>query len=45
MTKLMTSIALLAGLGLAGCGYTPEQRASSGALIGAGTGAAAGRDA
>lgn len=27
-------------LGLAGCGYTPEQRAASGGLIGAGTGAA-----
>ena len=40
MTKFMTSIAILAGLGLAGCGYTPEQRAGSGALIGAGTGAA-----
>lgn len=25
--------------GLAGCGYTPEQRAASGSLIGAGTGA------
>lgn len=31
---------LIAGLGLAGCGYTPEQRATSGGLIGAGTGAA-----
>lgn len=30
----------LAGLSLAGCGYTPEQRAASGGLIGAGTGAA-----
>ncbi len=31
--------ALLAALATAGCGYTPEQRASSGAAIGAGTGA------
>ena len=31
---------LIAGMGLAGCGYTPEQRATSGGLIGAGTGAA-----
>jgi hypothetical protein len=40
MTKLLTSVALVAAIGLAGCGYTPEQRAGSGALIGAGTGAA-----
>ncbi len=32
--------AVLMSLGLAGCGYTPEQRATSGGLIGAGTGAA-----
>ncbi len=32
--------AIVMGLGLAGCGYTPEQRATSGGLIGAGTGAA-----
>jgi hypothetical protein len=36
----MTSVALVAAIGVAGCGYTPEQRAASGALIGAGTGAA-----
>ncbi len=35
-----TMAAILMGLGLAGCGYTPEQRATSGGLIGAGTGAA-----
>ena len=39
-TKIMTSAALVTALGLAGCGYTPEQRAASGGLIGAGTGAA-----
>ena len=33
-------VALAATVGVAGCGYTPEQRAGSGALIGAGTGAA-----
>lgn len=32
--------AMLMSLGMAGCGYTPEQRATSGGLIGAGTGAA-----
>jgi hypothetical protein len=42
MTKLLTSVALIAAIGLAGCGYTPEQRASSGALIGAGSGAVLG---
>lgn len=40
MRKMMASTALLAALGVAGCGYTPEQRAASGGLIGAGTGAA-----
>ena len=40
MKKLLTSAALIAAIGLAGCGYTPEQRAASGGLIGAGTGAA-----
>ena len=34
------ALALIAAAGLAGCGYTPEQRATSGGLIGAGTGAA-----
>jgi hypothetical protein len=33
-------VALVVTLGVAGCGYTPEQRAASGGLIGAGTGAA-----
>ena len=40
MRKIMASTALVAALGIAGCGYTPEQRAASGGLIGAGTGAA-----
>ena len=45
MAKIFTSVARVAaigltGLALAGCGYTPEQRAASGGLIGAGTGAA-----
>jgi hypothetical protein len=40
MTKPTTLAVLLAALAVAGCGYTPEQRAGSGALIGAGTGAA-----
>ena len=37
-----TSFALTAvvALGTAGCGYSPEQRAASGGLIGAGSGAA-----
>ena len=38
MRKIMVCVALV--LGTAGCGYTPEQRATSGGLIGAGTGAA-----
>lgn len=42
MHKFMTGIVLATALGTAGCGYTPEQRAGSGALIGAGTGAALG---
>ncbi len=32
--------AIMMSIGLAGCGYTPEQRATSGGLIGAGSGAA-----
>jgi len=40
MRKRVVSFAvLLAAGGLAGCGYTPEQRAVNGAAIGAGTGA------
>jgi hypothetical protein len=39
-TRFLTFAALAAALGLGGCGYTPEQRAASGGLIGAGTGAA-----
>jgi hypothetical protein len=42
MRKILTCAALVATLGMAGCGYTPEQRAASGGLIGAGTGAALG---
>lgn len=42
MRKVMTGVALVATIGVAGCGYTPEQRAASGGLIGAGTGAALG---
>ena len=40
MRKTMVCVALISALGVAGCGYTPEQRAASGGLIGAGTGAA-----
>ena len=44
MRKSYTGAALALTLGgatvLGGCGYTPEQRAASGGLIGAGTGAA-----
>ena len=40
MRKTMSCVAVLVALGMAGCGYTPEQRAASGGLIGAGTGAA-----
>jgi hypothetical protein len=39
MHKMLSVITILAGAGLAGCGYTPEQRAVNGAAIGAGTGA------
>ncbi len=43
MQKSLASIIILAaGLGLAACGYTPEQRAVNGAAIGAGTGALVG---
>ena len=42
MRNILTAVALVATIGLAGCGYTPEQRAASGGLIGAGTGAALG---
>ncbi|MEJ0009336.1 MAG: hypothetical protein WDN72_01655 [Alphaproteobacteria bacterium] len=42
-TTKTTSMLLLAGaLALSACGETAQQRAESGALIGAGTGAAAG---
>lgn len=34
-----TCLILATTIGLEGCGYTPEQRAASGAAIGAGTGA------
>ena len=34
------ALTVLMGMGLAGCGYTPEQRATSGGLIGASSGAA-----
>jgi hypothetical protein len=40
MRKFLTCVAFVAATGVAGCGYTPEQRATSGGLIGAGTGAA-----
>ena len=44
MRRSFSGVALVAMLGtatiLGGCGYTPEQRAASGGLIGAGTGAA-----
>lgn len=36
---LPSCLALATAIGLAGCGYTPEQRATTGAAIGAGTGA------
>jgi hypothetical protein len=40
MQKLLSAVTILAvASGLAGCGYTPEQRAVNGAAIGAGTGA------
>ena len=42
MVRATATTALLAvlALGLAGCGYTPGDRAASGGLIGAGAGAA-----
>lgn len=40
MRMTLACVAAVATLGVAGCGYTPEQRAASGGLIGAGTGAA-----
>ncbi len=40
--SLMLTLALATGLGLAGCGYTPEQRAANGALLGGATGATVG---
>ncbi len=40
--SLMLSLALATGLGLAGCGYTPEQRAVNGAVLGGATGAVIG---
>lgn len=43
MRKVLASIGVFtAALAVAACGYTPEQRAVSGAAIGAGTGAALG---
>ncbi len=43
MRNLFTSsLALALAAGLAGCGYTPEQRATSGAAIGGASGAALG---
>lgn len=44
MTRAITTTYLLTGLGiaLAGCGHSPGDRAVSGGLIGAGTGAAIG---
>ena len=39
MRIISTCLLVLAAVGLAGCGYTPEQRATSGAALGAGTGA------
>lgn len=41
-TKLPALLALAAGLGLAGCGYSTGDRAVSGGLLGAGAGAAVG---
>jgi hypothetical protein len=40
--KIPALIALTAGLGLAACGETPGERAITGGLLGAGTGAAVG---
>ena len=39
MRIVFFGLLLAAATGLAGCGYTPEQRATSGAALGAGTGA------
>jgi hypothetical protein len=43
MQRVLASMTIFAAaLGLAACGYTPEQRAVNGAAIGAGTGAVLG---
>lgn len=42
MYKTLSFAALVVTLALAGCGYTPEQRATSGAGLGGATGAALG---
>lgn len=39
MRIISTCLLLTAAITLAACGYTPEQRATSGAALGAGTGA------
>jgi len=39
---IFLTIALATSLGLAGCGYTPEQRAVNGAVVGGATGAVVG---
>lgn len=40
MIRMLSLATLLTALCLAGCGYSPGDRAASGGLIGAGTGAA-----
>ena len=40
--RILTVLALVAGLALAGCGDTTEQRAASGGLIGGAAGLAVG---
>ena len=40
--RIVTLLALLAGLGLSACGDTTEERAASGGLIGGATGLAVG---
>jgi hypothetical protein len=42
MRKVLIPTCLAAAVALGGCGYTPEQRAGSGAAIGGATGAALG---
>jgi len=42
MRRLLSALACVAVIGLAGCGHTEGQRAASGGLIGAGGGAIAG---